>query len=429
MVINNSIYERYQYTKLSCFQAPVGHLPVVGSINGNKLNDWADIKLMDEQTLWIKRPQDDHPVTFTKVSNLPSRCSTPLVSTSVTDFEIIWHTFNENYAAFKARNIDWDALYSKYSARALENDLKLFPSKKEEDIDFYNIITDLLQQLNDGHVFIHASNIGKMFFADSYDTKIIIDRYRDQRIFKKLSYILKYNYLKENELRAFANKKILYGELPNNIAYLNFLELANFSSADMYEKKSERSLRNSLKRIKSLLKNKQAVIIDLRFNPGGSVRFANIISSYFSKKAMVTSYIQAKRNPLHGNGFTPQHVAGFNLDKMSKDKELKVYILTSKYTASAAEHLIINLKAAGAIQLGQTTRGVFSPVLVRSLKRNWYFGLSNQKLTTHNDRSPEGFGISPDTLIDQNLLELIQSEKDQAIEIVLKKYSIHSRKP
>ena len=61
------------------------------------------------------------------------------------NFESVWNTFNENYAYFKERNIDWGKIEKKYRSKILNN---------TSELDLFVIIRDMLNELNDGHVRI-----------------------------------------------------------------------------------------------------------------------------------------------------------------------------------------------------------------------------------------------------------------------------------
>ena len=58
-------------------------------------------------------------------------------------FNRIWTDFNETYALFDARNIDWDEIYGIYSP-------KIHPTMN--DFELFRVCAQMLNELNDSHV-------------------------------------------------------------------------------------------------------------------------------------------------------------------------------------------------------------------------------------------------------------------------------------
>ena len=53
-------------------------------------------------------------VSFAFAQNPVSYPKDTAISKPELNFEVLWHTFEDNYAFFKLRNIDWHAAYQKY---------------------------------------------------------------------------------------------------------------------------------------------------------------------------------------------------------------------------------------------------------------------------------------------------------------------------
>jgi hypothetical protein len=64
-------------------------------------------------------------------------------NTPIAIFENLWNTFNEEYAPFDERNIDWNAEYSRFRPLISEN------TSQDE---LYVVLTQLLATLDDGHI-------------------------------------------------------------------------------------------------------------------------------------------------------------------------------------------------------------------------------------------------------------------------------------
>jgi C-terminal processing protease CtpA/Prc len=72
-------------------------------------------------------------------------------------------------------------------------------------------------------------------------------------------------------------------------------------------------------------------------------------------------------------------------------------LLTGQRSVSAAETFTMSLmgRQPGVIRIGESTQGVFSDVLTRSLPNGWRFGLANERFLTEEGDSFDGPGIPP----------------------------------
>jgi C-terminal processing protease CtpA/Prc len=71
--------------------------------------------------------------------------------------------------------------------------------------------------------------------------------------------------------------------------------------------------------------------------------------------------------------------------------------LTSRYSVSAAETFTQALmgRRPAIARVGESTQGVFSDVLGRSLPNGWRMGLPNELFLTEQGTSFDGLGIPP----------------------------------
>lgn len=114
----------------------------------------------------------------------------------------------------------------------------------------------------------------------------------------------------------------------------------------------------------AFFKNSDALIIDLRFNGGGSGEMVTYIAGFFFKDRTLTGTSYNRLSDTTTEEFiTPQ----------PKDKQLAdvdLYVLTSKSTVSAAEALAYNLKyLKGAKIVGETSAGAANPGRVTRLNK------------------------------------------------------------
>src|SRR5690606_33216142 len=82
---------------------------------------------------------------FQRIEELPQECSSREANLNmdpIKNFDVLWNLFNDNYAFFEHRNIDWDQVKIDYTPK-----IKAVKTQQE----FYQLIKSLLDSLKDGH--------------------------------------------------------------------------------------------------------------------------------------------------------------------------------------------------------------------------------------------------------------------------------------
>jgi hypothetical protein len=95
-----------------------------------------------------------------------------------------------------------------------------------------------------------------------------------------------------------------------------------------------------------------AIIIDLRYNPGGDETMVRFLASYFFKRPTLINALYFTETDSLEQSWTSAYVPGRKL------VDADLYILTSNMTASGAEAFAYGMKNSGrAVLIGQTTAG------------------------------------------------------------------------
>lgn len=344
----------------------------------------------------------------------------------LSNFDALWETFNENYVFFELREVNWNTLRDKYRKRL---------SKKSTDLELYNVLDEMISELNDGHVSLDMPDALEEKLDDNDEEDL--DNLRE-----KVISTINNKYIPKH--KTYNNGKINWGLITDEISYVqfnDFFTLANYDIAsdlsskdftNQYWKKAEESesytkdvlasFKKQMKLIYNDIKNTKTCIIDVRFNGGGFDQIGLEILSYFTNEKTIAFSKKAR----FGKGFTKPQTIYTEPNGMNYKGNL--YILTSPETASAAETFVIaSQNIENVYRVGSNTEGVLSDVLSKELPNGWEYGLSNEIYENADGKCYEKMGIPSDYLLEytrntkgfyENLwLEL--KTNDNAIEKVL----------
>ena len=187
-----------------------------------------------------------------------------------------------------------------------------------------------------------------------------------------------------------------------------------------YQIESEKELERIFTRFKS--EGVTEVVLDLRYNPGGYSRTAQILSSILVPESAVKNksvYLEHLYNDLYsayyrGRG---EDLKEYFVDTLSVNMNLaRLYVLTSGITASASEATIVGLKPyLDLVQIGGTTSGKYCGGVLLSPadlyeNRNYYTNFSNWGMYIMIYRFFNSTGISSFT---SGLAPAIKVEEDE----------------
>lgn len=300
-------------------------------------------------------------------------------------FENLWSTFNEEYAPFEERKVDWEAEYANFRTKVTE---------QTTDDELFVLLSQLLATLDDGHVSLTAP--GKDIF---FSNKIRQEKTNDE-LFDLT--VIKSNYL-ENGFREGDETSYVYGKIKNkNIGYIffdhvgeNFFIMNNFLSE---------------------FESADGLIFDFRHNQGGDFTYC------FSEMGRLTNekrfVFQSKTKNGKGKNDYTEWKKWF-IEPVGKYIEKPVVVLTDRYTISAGERSVMAFKTLPNVTLmGDTTNGAHGTMIGRELANGWFYSLVPQKVELYDGKSYEGIGLAPDILVKNQLTE-IESGTDKTLETAI----------
>ena len=350
---------------------------------------------------------------FTRLSSLPEICTKPL-SIKTTDalynFEVLASTFEDHYAYFDLRAVDWDSLYMATKGKITSD---------TSDAELYVIVEDMLNSFNDGHIGLDAPDVVEEA-AQALRNKTIATaaipgkRYSPHGV----SDLVAEHYLKDQR-KSSNNKMVQWGILENNIGYLQVNQMMGLAYLDISDSITGRrywetyfgaledltsekhttlevaGIRKTMEEVMGDLADTDALILDVRFNGGGKDEVGLEIMRFFNRKEQIVFSKKAKL----GDRFT--HPNYIKLSSAEDPYTKPIYLLTSQQSASATEIMVLSsLLLEHFTRIGAHTEGVFSDVLDKVLPNGWEVGLSNEVYLDTQGNNYEGKGIPVDIALD-----------------------------
>lgn len=344
---------------------------------------------------------------ITNIFSIPCKAqnnkNTTVTNEPLKNIDALCELFEMNYASFDEKNINWHSICQKSQKRVSSN-----TSEKE----LFEIMTEMLKPLNDGHVTLKAKEINSSFSA-TRESRIMtelktIPKTKRKELFKKsINNTLNQNGFKSiTELGPKFRGEKLFGYTRNeSIGYLRF-----YRSFSKLLAMNGPSLNNQLEKIFNYFKDLDAIIIDIRFNIGGDDEFSKKVAGRFLNKSMVGFYKQTRKNGEFGKLDT------IMLKPNGKEAFLnKVVLLTNDRTVSAADVLALMMSQLSNVTIiGEPSNGSYSDLYEKKLPNGWMVTLSNQRYFSADKVNYEGLGTPVDILAKNTILD-IENSKDSVL--------------
>ena len=274
------------------------------------------------------------------------------------NFEALWKIMDEHYCFFDYKNIDWNAVYNIYKVRA------------RGDIDheqLFEVLTDMLSELRDGHVNLSTSfDYGRYWrWREDYPSNF--------------SDTLQRRYLGTDYRIAGG---LRYKILDDNIGYV------------YYESFSNSLGEGNLDEVIQHFMFCQGMILDIRGNGGGKVINAEKLAARFCNEKILVGYTQHKTGKGH-NDFSdlkPLYIEPSSNLRWQKP----VVLLTNREVFSAANEFTQYMRCMPqVIQVGDQTGGGSGMPFTATLPNGWIVRFSASP-SYDRDRNQTEFGIAPD---------------------------------
>lgn len=281
------------------------------------------------------------------------------------NFDQLWKIIDERYCFLDYKGIDWKKIGERK---------RKFIEPEMDDRDLFQVLSDMLYELQDGHVNLTST-----------DNQTHFDFWLDSpRNFSEATIESNY-YLGQNYQQTAGFK---YKILNDKVGYI------------YYEKFSEGIDNNDLDRVFSYFSNCKGLIIDVRQNSGGNATNSAKIASRFTEKKILTGYICHKTGPGH-NDFSEPYAIYLEPAKGIRWQK-KVAVLTNRHSYSATNDFVNHMRCLPKVTIvGDKTGGGSGMPFSSELPNGWTIRFSASPHFDKNMNHIE-WGINPDVKVDIN---------------------------
>lgn len=292
----------------------------------------------------------------------------------------LWETFDEQYAPFAQRGVDWDAAFDRH-----------LPAPGADDAAVYEAATALLAELDDGHVTLAAP--GEPVFVAKRT-------FREGTFEGDLNLGLIFQQMVDGPHTSGAAR---YGLLEDDIAYVH---VATWSDPIP-----------DLDGLMEFMRNRAAVVVDLRHNPGGDFTNGFPMVARFADQRRLAFTTLTKTGL--GPGDLGQEVEWFIEPDGSFQYAGPVVVLTNGFTNSAAERTLMGFRVLPHVTVvGSVTAGNHGEKVGGELSNGWHYSVVPQVVIAADGMSYEGPGLPPDIVVENTAAE-VASGLDRQFEVAV----------
>jgi hypothetical protein len=288
------------------------------------------------------------------------------------NFEALWHIMDEHYCFFDEKNVDWNAVHSRYAPQAAGS-----LSRQQ----LFDLLSAMLSELRDGHVNLYAPFDMGRYWAWHEDYP------------KNFSDTLQRRYLGTDYKIAGT---LRYRTLDDNVGYV-YIGSFQTEPGD-----------GNLDEVLINLAPCRALIVDVRNNGGGMITAAEKCAARFTNEEILVGYMRHKTGTGH-NDFSDMEEQRLKPSSGVRWHK-KVFVLTNRSVYSAANEFVKYMKCCpNVVVVGDKTGGGAGMPFSSELPNGWSVRFSACPMYDRQRQSTE-FGIEPDHKVDLTDEDFLRGE-------------------
>lgn len=384
--INGEKLTVYEATRATCYRRDSG-------LVAEFIQDFPIVQIESNQ-LRLSESELGIPAVFNRIDSLPVVCENPIGESIIEQFDHFWHTFNDYYAFFNERGVDWMAQYDQW---------RLTLSDQSSTEELADALIGLVSPIDDSHVNLTFDGIDgfnpakpkglleslvKEFEAQSViadeETYVVgvLNQWRSD---------IQNNYISApfTTLMGANADLIQWGLMGDSVGYLSINQF--FTTVNASETADVAVFEDALDLALTDLANTSALIIDLRLSPGGRDAVAIAIANRFAD----TERVAASKAARDYQGL--RNSQSYTIRPSDRRNYANpVVLITSGFSVSATEAFTVLMRSLPQVtHLGEPTNGALSDLLEKELPNGWEFTLSNEVYQDAIGNVYEAVGIPP----------------------------------
>ena len=356
--VGAAMIDVYQVSNVHCHpdQQIPGHMWLVDYLEGVQFaRDGERLKIAVAGTL--------NPIYATRTEALPALCDTTPPNNAQTTFDVMWDVMDTHYAHFDTHGVDWAA------RKALRPDGPL------DAAALFAVFRQALDGLDDGHTFVAAGD-------DAWSPALPAPWHDDRYVVRDATLAA------VPDLSESTEVGLQIGWAAPGIGYVL---MAHMGPDAGFGQRQADVATEAFAQVADYFKDADGVILDVRYNPGGSDDVSLAYAGYFTDQP-VSAFTKTTRTE---TGYTAPYTA--TIPPQATQITAPVVVLTSKFTGSAAEIFTMAMRELPQVTtMGEPTSGGLSDVLTFTLPNDWTLGLSHQIYKSMADEDFERVGVPPD---------------------------------
>lgn len=330
-------------------------------------------------------------IPFTRVDALPDSCANRPGGDALASFDVLWHGFQEHYAYFDLRGVNWDEMRATYRPQV---------TAETDDAALLNIFIQMLGPLRDGHVSLITPE-GQI--ADD-----VLPEWAEGQEAEQMVNVVRNAFALHVPEGTRPASSMGLGMTAEGLGYMT---LVNFDDALVAGEVTMASIMGDLLAAAPEMK---ALVIDTRVNFGGSD-----LAGYALATQLTSDPVEIGSKAVWEQGRWHTDTPLMIQPAAEHVWDGPVYLLTSGVTISAAETFALALSHFDNVTLvGAPSNGILSDMSFLTLPNGWVASLSNERYLSAAGENFEGVGVPVDIAVPV-LPEEIAAGRDRAYEAVL----------